>query len=180
MNSRLSIIFFPLTALFLFSNSHYFFLLMWCVRYLGRCKDTSWEPWVILAVHHWIERKSIIPLILWLPPKKKQICFVKIQPLSPLQIRWNWGQSRLVKGKILVGLERHIYDYSHKRKPLTKQQWRHLELSARLLWSSKRYFVAKLYVFSIEYIAQILLEEKNEEFFLTKTGLVGVIEKSGK
>ena len=112
--------------------------------------------------------------------KEKQICFVKIQQLSPLQIRWNWGQSRLGKGKILVGLERHIYDYSHKRKPLTKQQWRHLELSARLLWSSKRYFVAKLYVFSIEYIAQILLEEKYEEFFLTKTGLVGVIEKSGK
>ena len=56
-----------------------------------------------------------------------------------------------------------IYDYSHIWKPLTKHQKRHLEMSARLLWSSRRYFVEKLDVCYTEYPAQMLLEKKYEE-----------------
>ena len=38
-----------------------------------------------------------------------------------------------------------------------------MELSARLLWSSQRYFVETLYVCSTEYPDQMLLDEKYEE-----------------
>ena len=55
------------------------------------------------------------------------------------------------------------YDSSHIWKPLTKRQKRHLEMSARIRWSSQRYFVEKLDVCSTEYPDQILLDKKYEE-----------------
>ena len=58
---------------------------------------------------------------------------------------------------------RRIYYSSHIWMPMTKRQKRYLELSAQIIWSSRRYFVGKLDVCSTEYPAQLFLEVKYEE-----------------
>ena len=158
MKSCLSIICFPLPALFLFLKPFLFLLSIdfelagtlqgLLPGYLGGIGRASLDQEQIKNLLDIVAcENEITYLFCENPATKSSSAPLKLRSVKSRKRKDIDGYRAILHSSKSLHMRRR-YDSSRKWMPLTKRQKRRLELSARLLRSSQEYFVAKLDVFS--------------------------------